>query len=191
MATVEDDIDVRASNARDLVDGQLPMTARQEHFSLAFTRMVAYVAGCAVKTHETDYEGVDITITSSADYKRFYGAEFDLQLKCTTQKRYLASTHMAWPMKVKPYRKLIRPNRFIPAYLGVLLLPEDAEEWLSVDEDRLITESRMYWQAASRLEPDDGVHETKTVYLPRANLFDGRRLLEIMANIGDDGGGVR
>lgn len=191
MASVDEDDDTRPSDDRDLVDGQLPMTARQEHFSLAFTRMVAYVAGCAVKMHETDYEGVDITITSSADYKRFWGAEFDLQLKCTTQQQYLTETHMAWPMKTKPYRKLIRPRRYTPAYLGVLLLPEDSEKWLSVDEDRLITESRMYWQAASAFDEDDGVQLSKTVHLPRGNLFDGSQLLAIMKTIGDDEGGLR
>ncbi|MFD6347600.1 DUF4365 domain-containing protein [Streptomyces roseolus] len=192
MSTVDvEDDDRRKSDERDLVDGQLPMTARQEHFSLAFTRMVAYVAGCAVKTHETDYEGVDITLTSSADYLRFYGAEFDLQLKCTTQRRYLTDTHMAWPMKSKPYRKLINPRRFQPTYLGVLLLPEDAEKWLTVDENRLITESCMYWQAASKLPVDDGVQETKTVHLPRRNLFVGEQLLGIMKAIGDGEVGAR
>ncbi|WLQ34664.1 DUF4365 domain-containing protein [Streptomyces castrisilvae] len=185
---VEED---RESDERDLVDGQLPMTARQEHFSLAFTRMVAYVAGCAVKSHDTDYEGVDITLTSSADYRRYWGAEFDLQLKCTTQHRYLNDTHMTWPMHTKPYRKLIQPRRYQRVYLGVLLLPEDADKWLSVDENRLITESRMYWQAASEFAPDNGTQKTKTVHLPRANLFAGEQLLGIMKSIGDDEGGTR
>lgn len=49
-----------------VLDGRLPMNARQEQFSLAFVRMVVAAAGCSIKCHETDYDGVDITIVSSA-----------------------------------------------------------------------------------------------------------------------------
>ena len=182
--------------ARDeeyLVDG-LPMTARYEHFSLAFTRMVVYVAGCSVKCHETDYDGVDITISSSAEYELFWGAEFELQLKCTTQQRLLRPESMTWAMKAKPYRKLTRPKKqYLPRYLGVLLLPERHEDWLAVDETRLLTKSRMYWQAASEFPPldSDDPRESVTVHLPRSNIFDKARLLDIMKHIGDGEEGDR
>lgn len=183
--TSDEDDDAREADDRDLVDGQLPKTARQEHLSLAFIRLITYEAGCAVKSHETDYDGVDITLTSSADYAIWSGAELELQLKATTQHRYLKEDHLAWPMKRKPYRKLTKRNRFNPAYLGVLLLPPDADKWLVVDENRLAIEGRMYWQAASALEQiEDGVAE-KTVHLPRSNLFDRDQLLGIMKSIGD------
>jgi Domain of unknown function (DUF4365) len=174
-----------------LVDG-LPMTARFEHFSLAFTRMVVYVAGCCIKSHETDYDGVDITIVSETSYKRFYAPECVLQLKCTTQSRLLKGNAMTWPMKAKPYRKLTVPERFTPAYLGVLLIPDNAEasteDWLSVDEEKLVSKSRMYWEKASAFEPlpSDDPRETVTVKLPRSNLFTGLQLLGIMRSIGDD-----
>ncbi|MFJ8888138.1 DUF4365 domain-containing protein [Streptomyces sp. NPDC102402] len=184
-AADDDEVDARMSDERDLVDGQLPMTARQENISLAFTRLVTYAAGCAVKTHDTDYEGVDLTLTSSADYMRYCGVEFELQLKATTQRRYLNETHMAWPMKAKPYRKLTRPKRYIRAYLGVLLLPEDAAGWVTVNEDRLIAEGRMYWEAAETFPQADAGAGTKTVHLPRGNLFVGEQLLGIMKAIGD------
>jgi hypothetical protein len=128
------------------------MSARQEQFSLAFVRMVAAAAGCSIKSHETDYDGADITIVHSAVYSEFYLPEFELQLKCTTQRRYLAADHMKWPMKAKPFAKLTHPKRFVPAYLGVLLIPgDDPEVMLTQDEDRLLTASRMYWQSAAQL----------------------------------------
>ncbi|MFE2476425.1 DUF4365 domain-containing protein [Streptomyces sp. NPDC059389] len=186
-------IDARGSDDRDLVDGQLPMTAREEQISLAFTRMITYAAGCAVKTHDTDYEGVDLTITSSVEYQKILGPQFDLQLKATIQHDRLNDEHMTWPMKVKPYRKLVRGNdgkRHIPAYLGVLLLPEDATEWVKVDENRLITESRMFWQAASAFPSETTSTTTHTVHLPRSNLFTVEQLLRIMEAIGNNEGGV-
>jgi hypothetical protein len=57
-------------------------------------RLVAAAAGCSIKCHETDYDGVDITISSSAEYETFYCPEFEMQLKCTTQQRYLTDGHM-------------------------------------------------------------------------------------------------
>ncbi|WP_028649983.1 DUF4365 domain-containing protein [Nocardiopsis sp. CNT312] len=173
----------------DLVDGQLPMNARQEHFSLAFTRMIAYTAGCSIKTHETDYDGVDITLVSSAEYHRYYGPQFELQLKCTTQHRYLNDDHMAWPMKAKPFHKLTRGKRYIPAYLGVLLVPREPEPWLSVDEEGLVTRSRMYWQSADALATSEEIGGTRTVHLPRSQLFTPARLMGIMKDIGEQEGG--
>ncbi|WP_017599261.1 DUF4365 domain-containing protein [Nocardiopsis lucentensis] len=186
MAAVEDDGPLGED---DLVDGQLPMNARQEQFSLAFTRMVTYAAGCSIKTHETDYDGVDITIASSAAYRRFYCPQFELQLKCTTQTRYLADGHMAWPMKAKPFRKLTRGDRFVPAFLGVLIVPEGPGQWLSVDEDGLRTRSRMYWQAAPELATTEEIGGTRTVHLPRSNLFTPDQLLGIMKRLGEQEGG--
>ncbi|MFI6575343.1 DUF4365 domain-containing protein [Nocardiopsis sp. NPDC050513] len=171
------------------IDGQLPMNARQEHFSLAFTRMVAYAAGCSIKSHETDYDGVDITIASSAEYLRCFGPQFELQLKCTAQSRYLSDDHMAWPMKADPFRKLTRTDRFIPAYLGVLLIPAAPEPWLAVDEAGLHTNSRMYWQAASELATVEEIGGTRTVHLPRSNLFTPDQLLGIMKRLGEQEGG--
>ncbi|CAL9517609.1 hypothetical protein SUDANB121_03788 [Nocardiopsis dassonvillei] len=186
MAEVDDD---RPRGEDDLIDGQLPMNARQEHFSLAFTRLVTYTAGCSIKTHETDYDGVDITLASSAEYRRYYGPEFELQLKCTTQTRYLTDTHLAWPMKAKPFRKLTRGKRFIPAYLGVLVVPEEPDRWLSVGEHGLLTESRMYWQSASELATTEEIGGSRTVHLPRANLFTPSALKGIMKRIGEQEGG--
>ncbi|MFE4381276.1 DUF4365 domain-containing protein [Streptomyces cyaneofuscatus] len=175
----------------DLVDGQLPMTARQEHFSLAFTRMITYEAGCSIKSHEVDYEGVDITVVSSAEYSYYYGPQFELQLKCTTQDRFLRDDHMAWPMKAKPFRKLTQDRKFIPSYLGVLLIPREPDPWLTVTEDGLLTKSRMFWQSADQLRTSKSLGDTHTVHLPRSNLFVRDGLLGIMKAIGEQEGGAR
>lgn len=165
----------------------LPVSARQEQFSVAFVRMVAAAAGCSVKVHDTDYDGVDITVVHSAEYSVYYLPELELQLKCTTQTRYLADDHMAWPMKAKPFAKLTNPKRFTPAYLGVLVIPNDPTGLLAQDETRLLTESRMYWQRADNLGTIEDEHGSKTVHLPRSNLFDVPQLLGIMATIGNGG----
>ncbi|WP_179809291.1 DUF4365 domain-containing protein [Nocardiopsis sinuspersici] len=150
----------------------------KEHFSLAFTRLVAYEAGCSVRQHDTDFDGVDLTIVSS-EMDGVVVPQFDLQLKCTAQQNLLRSDHMIWRMKAEPYRKLIQQPRMTPAYLGVLLLPEEGP-WLSVSEERLVTPSRMYWQAASELAPLEEGSESVTVRLPRSNLFEREQVRGIL-----------
>jgi hypothetical protein len=56
----------------------LPLNERKQQFSFAYVRMVVAAAGCSVKTHATDYDGVDITIASSSDYATYYCPEFEL-----------------------------------------------------------------------------------------------------------------
>jgi hypothetical protein len=171
--------------------GRLPLSARKEHFSLAFVHMVTYAAGCSIKTHETDYDGVDITIVSSAEYERWYCPEFELQVKCTSRQDLLRDDHLAWTMEARPFRKLTNPKRYNAAYLGVLLIPADSEPFLDITDDRLLSRSRMYWQRAADLGTIREGQPTKTVRLPRSNLFDVEQLLGIMRDIGDsdsDGG---
>ncbi|WP_331756378.1 DUF4365 domain-containing protein [Streptomyces sp. NBC_01568] len=185
-----EDLD-EAMNDADLAEGQVPITALQEHFSVSFTRMIAYAAGCSIKPHETDYEGVDITVVSSTEYRGYYGPQFELQLKCTYQESLLKEDHMAWQMKKKPFEKLTREKRYIPAYLGVLLIPREQTSWLRTDEDGLFTRSRMFWESADNLRQTEPVADRHTVHLPRRNLFTGDQLLKIMKRIGDAEEGSR
>jgi hypothetical protein len=167
--------------------GGLPLTEVKQQFSLAFVSVVVAAAGYWIKHHTTDYDGVDITIVSSAEYEIYHGAEFELQVKCTSRSDLLRSDHLAWTMEARPYRKLINPKRFLSAYLGVLVVPEDVESWLEQDEDGLITRSRMYWQRAKLLEELSPDQVSKTVRIPRSNLFDVAHLRDIMEAIGEGG----
>ncbi|WP_246238418.1 DUF4365 domain-containing protein [Acrocarpospora corrugata] len=164
---------------------QLPLNAMKEQFSLSFVHMVASAAGCSIKSHATDYDGVDITVSSSAEYATYYCPEFELQLKATSQHDLLKPEHLSWTMTADRFRKLTNPKRFVPAYLGVLLLPEG--DWLDQDERRLLTDSRMYWQSAADLGSIDAGASAKTVRLPRSNLFDVPQLRGIMKTIGEGG----
>lgn len=182
MAEGEDD---RA--AGEPLDGGLPVTARQEQFSLAFVRMIAAASGCWIKSHETDYDGVDITIASSTEYQMWYGPEIEIQLKCTTQRDLLGDEHLAWTLKRKPFTRLTHPKRYIEAFLGVLLIPRDNEPLLDLTEERLTTDSRMYWQHARLLGGLADGAAGKTVHLPRSNLFDVEGLKGIMRRVGEGG----
>lgn len=129
---------------------ELPVNEKKQQFCLAFVHMVTAAAGCSIKSHSTDYDGVD--------------------------------------MNAGPFRRLTNPKRYCAAYLGVLVVPTDPGDWLDQDETRLISQSRMYWARAADLGTIDDGATTKTVYLPRGNLFDVQQLRGIMETIGDGGG---
>ncbi|MEV4246940.1 DUF4365 domain-containing protein [Streptosporangium canum] len=166
---------------------ELPMTAMKEQFSLGYVRMVAAAAGVSIKSHETDVDGVDITLASSADYDRFYCPQFELQLKCTSQQGIMHDGYLSWKLEAGPFRRLANPKRLVPAYLGVLCVPDESAAWLDQDEERLLVSSRMYWQSAAELGTVKDTQDTKTVRLPRSNLFDVEQLLGIMKTIGEGG----
>jgi hypothetical protein len=186
MSVVEDSGSFRGESMAT-VDGGLPITARQEQFSLAFIRMVAAAAGCSIKSHETDYDGVDITVVASAEYAKYYCPEFEIQLKCTTRHRLLRTNDLAWPLERDRFLKLVSPKRFIPALLGVLLIPENPEQLIDLSEDGLRSSSRMYWEHAANLGWIEDDKASKTVHLPRSNLFDVGALRGIMQSIGEGG----
>ena len=131
--------------------GELPVSELKQQFSLGFVRMVTAAAGFSVKEHATDYDGVDITIVSSGQYKRFVAPQFELQVKCTSQVDLIDPDSVSWRLDEGPFRKLTNPKRFIPAYLGVLVVPKDPESWLVQGGGRLYTESEMYWVTAREL----------------------------------------
>ena len=176
-----------ASSGEDLLDGGLPVSERQQQFSLAHVHMIASAAGCSIKRHDTDYDGVDITIASSTEYETYLCPEIELQVKCTSQRRLLRDDHLAWQMSRTPFLKLTNRKRFTPAFLGVLLIPEQDAPLLNITEEHLLTASCMYWQAASQLGEIAEGSATKTVHLPRSNLFDVDALKGIMQAVGEGG----
>lgn len=164
------------------------MSSQQEQFSLSFVQMVATAAGFWIKHHTTDYDGVDITIASSKDYDRYWAPEFEIQLKCTAQRdRLLQAEAMTWSLGQERFRKLVNPKRYNVALIGVLLVPKDLEQVLDADEDRLISASCMYWEYASRLGDLPEGQASKTLHLPRANVFNVPAVQGIMRSIGEGG----
>jgi hypothetical protein len=165
----------------------LPLNEMKQQFSLAYVHMIASAAGCSIKLHRTDYDGVDVSIVSSAEYETHYGPEIELQVKCTARTELLTSATMQWRMDAKPFRLLTHPKAYLPRFLGILLVPRDPALWLDQDESRLLTSSCMYWERASKLGSIAEHQETRLVHLPRCNILNVEQLQGIMKMIGEGG----
>jgi hypothetical protein len=165
----------------------LPLSEMKQQFSLAFVHMVVSAAGCSVKYHSTDYDGVDITIASSAEYESHYCPQFEIQVKCTAQTDLKTDSTMRWELEAKPFQKLTHPKSYVERFLGVLVVPGDSADWLNQDEAGLLTKSVMYWEHASKLGAIPDGQKTKVVHLPRSNTLNVAQLQNIMKKIGEGG----
>jgi hypothetical protein len=166
----------------------IPLSAMKEQFSLAFVRLVVSAAGFTILTRETDYDGVDLTIEAPGDHEWAWSPRFDLQVECTSQREVASPDSVRWRMDAGPFRKLIEPRRVIPAFLGVLVVPEDPDAWLKWGEEWVAVNGEMYWARATDLGGiDDGAAST-TVHIPTSNLFDVGQLRSIVASL--RGGGM-
>ena len=76
----------------------LPLSEMKQQFSFAFVKMVASAAGCSIKQHSTDYDGVDLTVYSSDEYAVSSYPNFELQVKCTSQRDLMTADALAWRM---------------------------------------------------------------------------------------------
>ena len=127
-----------------LPDDSLPVSTMKEQLSLAYAKMLTAAAGCSVASYSTDHDSIDISIRSSAEYSKKVGPLLDVQLKCTSQK-VVHQHHVSWKIDERTHRKLTAPKRTCPIILAVLVVPNDHNNWLDLDENRLLTESVMYW----------------------------------------------
>jgi hypothetical protein len=164
---------------------ELPMSAKKEQLSLGFVHIIASAAGFSIKEHKTDYDGVDITIASSADYEKFYCPQFELQVKCTAQRRLLNSGTLTWTLQAGPFNRLTNPKSYLPRFLGVMLVPVDALDWIEQDEEQLVARCCMYWMPAAKLGAITGDQQSKTVRLIRDRRLDVPQMKKIMKAIGD------
>lgn len=169
----------------------LPVEQMKEQISVAYIRMVAAAAGCTVGDWSADFDGVDISIKSHAEYPEKLGPTLDVQLKCTSKKDVVKADHIAWQIDERTHKYLASGKRSVPAILAVLVVPEDREIWLDHNEERLLMASTMYWVAGSDIPALPDGQKTLTVHLPRSNRFTREALLGIMRAIGERSDGWR
>jgi hypothetical protein len=160
--------------------GGMVETEKKNQLSIAFLQMVAANAGFEVGKWSADYNGVDVSLRSDVQYPGRWGAEIDFQLKCTSHAGHQHPDFISYPLERDVYIKLSRRDRFQLGALAVLVVPEDASDWLHQDEERLFAKGCMYFSPASEWDPIEGGAETKTVRCYRSNILTVDALAELL-----------
>ena len=102
----------------------------------------------------------------------------DVQLKATKKVPVEQDGRYSHSLKVKNYDELRSINTGAPQLLVVLFLPVDANTWLAHSEDCLVARRCAYWLSVRGAQETD--QDSKTVYIPRANLLSVDALRTLM-----------
>jgi hypothetical protein len=146
----------------------------KERLSVAYVAAVAARVGCEVREFHVQRNGLDATISAIAGIK----AKIDVQLKATSTDCVKAN-HIAFDLDVATYDELRSAHVQSPQLLVILVLPEDAAEWLALDEESLVLKRCAYWHNLQG-QPAVSNRGTIRVYLPRSNIFAPEALRSLM-----------
>lgn len=157
---------------------------RKEEFSRAYVRAVAAACGFAVAEPSVDDDSVDITLRARGPRGTVRSPMVDAQLKCTAQDVFRETT-LALRVKRKNYDDLRATDVMVPRILIVVVVPEALDAWLEATEDALVLRRCGYWvsmRGAVAIEDD-----SRTVSIPRSQVFDRAALGDMMDRIGAGG----
>ncbi len=138
----------------------------QEQLSWSYVRAVLYRAGYRLSRPEVDDHGIDGTIVASSARGM---NRVDFQLKATTVYEVNNAT-IGYDLRVQNYNQLIREDD-VPQILILLIMPDDADQWLTHSEDKLCLRKCAYWLDLMGKPPSDN-SSTKRVYIPMDNTFN-------------------
>jgi hypothetical protein len=157
----------------------------EAELSYAYLHAVASRAGfaCEYTTRHMDSAAVDAIVREEG---RFLAADSELgsfelyvQLKATYQHLTEVNERWSYPLPIGQYNKLRSVRVSAPRLLVLLLLPEDATEWLRHSEDGLLAKRCAYWVSV-RGAPESVNDVSQTVYIPKRQVLSPQSLTELM-----------
>lgn len=145
---------------------------QKEWFSRAFLTAVAASAGFPVEITLNDLFGVDATVRDGV-------VAVDWQLKGTASPDF-THTELRFDLDVRTYN-LLRVTRNTPAYLGVVVVPEDVEGWVHQSPRRLLLRHCGYWVRLTGMPPTTNTTKIR-IHIPLDNILCAGDIPEIMAD---------
>lgn len=164
--------------------GQLYPSACKEQISVAVAQSIATAARCKVEEVRIDDETVDLTIRQVASHTLLDHSQLDVQLKCTSSAEETVDV-VKWSLKKRSHDHLRSERRLTPIILVVIVVPADFATWMETSTESIQLATRGYWiSLRGELEIDK---DSRTVEVPKSNVFDIEGLLKMMKRIGDGG----
>jgi len=144
--------------------------------SYAYLHAVAARAGfgCKVGSRIDDGASVDAFVRVNeklSDDSTLWNFDIEVQLKATKQTLTESDGRFSYYFQgIKRYDRLRDPGSPLPKLLVVLLLPNDPAQWLTLDENALISRRCAYWVSLERAPASD--NETgKTIAIPKTQIL--------------------
>ncbi|QED30332.1 DUF4365 domain-containing protein [Microvenator marinus] len=158
------------------------ISQQQEEFCRAYVYAVVAAAGLRSGKPEPDDDSVDLTISSRGLNGTRRSPKLDLQLKCQLGGQ-IAEDPWPYDLKAKNYEDLRHTDYQVPRILVVVRVPENVEDWLDQDEERLLLKHCGWWVSLHGMAESQN-SSTIRVKIPRTQIFDVSGLSGIMSRIG-------
>jgi hypothetical protein len=156
-----------------------------EDLSRAYVQAVAAKAGVNLSTRVHDY-GVDGTfhpIRIIGGRRVEAGFPLDFQLKAS-KNWAISEDHVVYDLEAKTYNDLVVRKRASGAALCILILlclPENPQEWLDLDEERLLLRKCCYWEYLKG-DPSENT-QTVRIRIPTAQRLSPESLLALLERV--------
>lgn len=157
--------------------GRLAPNLCKEQISIAYTHAVATAARCKLQDVKIDDHGVDGILMQTPPDDLLGNVRIDVQLKCTASDD-IKDDYIPFPLPRFNYDNLRGAHRLDPAILIVMTVPPDLESWVSQNEESLTVVRCAYWMSLRGFPAID--QGSKTVHVPRENVFNVESLLGMM-----------
>ena len=157
---------------------------RQEEISKAYLHAVAAKFGFAVGQWSQDHGCIDTTVgaASAVGAGHLSKPKIDVQLKATTQVSVVHDDFISWPLEIDHYDSL-RAGASIPHLLVVLVLPDNVDDAIEHTVEHLLIRRCAYWVNMTGMPPVAPPASSKTVRLPKSQMFSPESLRDIMAKV--------
>jgi len=164
------------------------MTPKQqrEEISKAYVHAVAARCGFKVGNWSQDAGCIDVSIaaTGIVGAGTFIDPQVDLQLKASDDPRHiLQDGRVACTIRHAHHEQLVAA-RSIPKLLVVLVLPTDAEQWITHTPESLILRRCAWWK---RMTGEPSLSPSRegyvTVHLPQSQHFSPQGLQDLMQRV--------
>lgn len=161
----------------------MDLSLRKEQFSYDYVSMVATAADCMVTMapRSLDARGIDCTISATEEVEGIAYPSFDVQVKCTADDRG-DGDQISYALDIGNYNSLRAENVWDPRVLIVVFVPNKVDDWLRHTNDELCVRYCGYW-ISLRGQPETDNTTSKTIHIPRQQVFSVDALREIMRRI--------
>ena len=147
----------------------------KSRYSIAVTRIIAATAGCSFEEFPAeDLNKQDCHIWDPSDDS----SRIAIQAKATTAKNRTLHT-VNQRLDIDTYNRIKDNKNGFPFYLFTVILPENPNEWLNINQERIAVHHAAYYKSLEG-EPDKPGQQTVTVHIPTENLLTTESLRQIM-----------
>lgn len=159
----------------------------EEDLSKAYVMAIGAKAGYSVeldRPHDYTVDGTFHEIVVIGNKREESGYSIDFQLKASTR-CIVEEEFVKYDFDADTYnyiaRRINRKNS-TPLILLLLVLPENANEWLNISEDSLILKKACYWYKTGKSDFTENKNSTR-ISIPRKQLFSPNSLKTLFKQI--------